>query len=558
MSWDGTLSSGGVQKHGSPQHSTQGNPGTYAMPFAVTFDSAGAETAAYQAWSPTPTYPANTFVLGSNSKLYRAVVSNAGHDPTTDSGTNWVRVSVPTGGSSTGQVPIWDNTAKEYAPGAVAGTLPSGTDTQTLRMNGTTPVFNSFLTNSGNQLVVNTGPSASTGAPLLVGVAGNTTWPDGIEVVDPNATDPTAIAIINSSTNAAIRMGLAGATNQYFAGPGQKDGILYINSDTRLWFGTNALPKMVLDSSGLVIGASSAAGARLDVTSASGAIGAKVTGVAGQNALQVMGSPGGTIASLHVETDGTVAIRAISNSSTGAALRLGVNSAPASTNSLGGVAWTGLVSGTVVTGATVGGRAEETWDATKNGASILINTTPVGQTANRASAKICAEGDVLCNNTGAALATNATGGFFHAPNSAGTPTGVPGNLKNGATPLHYDTTHDTLWAYNGAWITPKRRMVIQTKIAAGTPDSVTMSANTDLITVDTSAGGTCSVTLPDATTRGSAPVWIRCLTGALANVTVIRAGSDTINGLTSGITLSGQGLCLVASGTDWLQLGAKG
>src|ERR1041385_8642177 len=114
MSWDGTLSGGGVQKHGTASHVTLGNPGTYAMPFAVSFDSAGAESAAYQAWDATPTYPANCYVLGSDSKLYRAVISNAGNDPTTDDGSHWIRVAVPSGGTADGQVPVWNNTTKEY------------------------------------------------------------------------------------------------------------------------------------------------------------------------------------------------------------------------------------------------------------------------------------------------------------------------------------------------------------------------------------------------------------------------------------------------------------
>ncbi len=51
---------------------------------------------------------------------------------------------------------------------------------------------------------------------------------------------------------------------------------------------------------------------------------------------------------------------------------------------------------------------------------------------------------------GAALATNATSGFFYIPTCAGTPTGVPvANI--GTVPIVYDTTNHKLYFYDGAW-----------------------------------------------------------------------------------------------------------
>lgn len=50
----------------------------------------------------------------------------------------------------------------------------------------------------------------------------------------------------------------------------------------------------------------------------------------------------------------------------------------------------------------------------------------------------------------AALATNATTGFVYLPSSAGTPTGVP-TAVTGMVPLHYDTTNNKIYVYNGAW-----------------------------------------------------------------------------------------------------------
>jgi hypothetical protein len=50
----------------------------------------------------------------------------------------------------------------------------------------------------------------------------------------------------------------------------------------------------------------------------------------------------------------------------------------------------------------------------------------------------------------AALATNATDGFFYMSSSAGAPSGTP-TAFSGRVPIHYDTTNDTLNIYNGSW-----------------------------------------------------------------------------------------------------------
>jgi len=197
MSWDGTLSSGGVSKHGSPAHINSGvTPGFYNAPFGVTVDSTGVATGAYQAWSPEPTYPANSYTLGSDSRLYKAVISNLNHDPTTDDGTNWISVSIPLVGSSNGQVAIWNASTQRYEPGTIptGSGLPVGTNNQIIVNDGSTPYV--AVDMSGDATIVNTGavtvskshgnafPSAATvkgdvwygsNANTLSALAGNTT-----------------------------------------------------------------------------------------------------------------------------------------------------------------------------------------------------------------------------------------------------------------------------------------------------------------------------------------------------------------------------------------------
>lgn len=49
-----------------------------------------------------------------------------------------------------------------------------------------------------------------------------------------------------------------------------------------------------------------------------------------------------------------------------------------------------------------------------------------------------------------ALATGATNGFLYISSSAGAPTGVP-TAFTGRVTLHYDSTNNQIYVYNGAW-----------------------------------------------------------------------------------------------------------
>jgi hypothetical protein len=86
--------------------------------------------------------------------------------------------------------------------------------------------------------------------------------------------------------------------------------------------------------------------------------------------------------------------------------------------------------------------AELIYDATTQRwvAALLSNRIIVG-----------AQGSVLLNVTGSALATGATAGFTFIPSCAGTPTGTP-TAHTGMTPYVHDSTNGILYAYSGgAW-----------------------------------------------------------------------------------------------------------
>jgi hypothetical protein len=61
-----------------------------------------------------------------------------------------------------------------------------------------------------------------------------------------------------------------------------------------------------------------------------------------------------------------------------------------------------------------------------------------------------ADGNIAFND--AALATGATVGYIMIPSCAGAPTGVPADIPTGQVALHFDSTNNKLYVYDGAWL----------------------------------------------------------------------------------------------------------
>jgi hypothetical protein len=60
------------------------------------------------------------------------------------------------------------------------------------------------------------------------------------------------------------------------------------------------------------------------------------------------------------------------------------------------------------------------------------------------------DGNIAFND--AALATGATVGYIMIPSCAGAPTGVPADIPTGQVALHFDSTNNKLYVYDGGWI----------------------------------------------------------------------------------------------------------
>jgi hypothetical protein len=58
---------------------------------------------------------------------------------------------------------------------------------------------------------------------------------------------------------------------------------------------------------------------------------------------------------------------------------------------------------------------------------------------------------VLSLGSSTALSTSATVGYVGITSCAGAPTGVPAGAALGTMPIHYDSTNNRLYVYNGAW-----------------------------------------------------------------------------------------------------------
>lgn len=75
----------------------------------------------------------------------------------------------------------------------------------------------------------------------------------------------------------------------------------------------------------------------------------------------------------------------------------------------------------------------------------IVVGAQIGLTVNEVSSEV----DVVSGKL-AALALNATRGFFYIPSGAGVPTGTPAGYT-GKVAMFYDTVNDDFYIYNGAW-----------------------------------------------------------------------------------------------------------
>jgi hypothetical protein len=144
----------------------------------------------------------------------------------------------------------------------------------------------------------------------------------------------------------------------------------------------------------------------------------------------------------------------------------------------------------------------------------------------------------------AALATNATDGFFYDETCAGTPTGVP-TAKAGRAPRVYDTSNDISYVYNGSWkaigggANSLATYIVQAAANAPVNAQVLGSLATGMLKVTTSTGVVSSF-VPTANTipLGSA--------GVLVDSTLTLAS----NLLTHAASSSGAAIALLISNTS--------
>ena len=81
------------------------------------------------------------------------------------------------------------------------------------------------------------------------------------------------------------------------------------------------------------------------------------------------------------------------------------------------------------------------WDLSWNTTTAIMQVVGAGTGTN---------GNLAVGN--AALATTDTVGYFMIPSSAGAPTGVPADIPTGQVALHFDSTNNKLYVYDGGWL----------------------------------------------------------------------------------------------------------
>jgi len=81
------------------------------------------------------------------------------------------------------------------------------------------------------------------------------------------------------------------------------------------------------------------------------------------------------------------------------------------------------------------------WNLSWNTTTAIMQVVGAGTGTN---------GNLAVGN--AALATTDTVGYFMIPSCAGAPTGVPADIPAGQVALHFDSTNNKLYVYDGGWI----------------------------------------------------------------------------------------------------------
>ena len=81
------------------------------------------------------------------------------------------------------------------------------------------------------------------------------------------------------------------------------------------------------------------------------------------------------------------------------------------------------------------------WNLSWNTTTAIMQVVGAGTGTN---------GNLAVGN--AALATTDTVGYFMIPSSAGAPTGVPADIPTGQVALHFDSTNNKLYVYDGGWL----------------------------------------------------------------------------------------------------------
>lgn len=529
MSFDGALVSGGIARHGSPAHSNSGvNAGPYGSFASFQIDSAGCVTKAYNAWAADFAYPANQVVLGSDSKLYRAVLSNTGNDPTLDNGTNWVRVSVPQkpGGTPDNQTLFWDSAAGEFK----ATTLVK-IDVAGERVLVGNPAF----------------PNAGTGFQVWddtsAGTSGNVAM-----FTSNSASGPSSIRISTAGTG-GIDYWIAGVNGQWDTGCTVGDAGLRLTDSTKaFWLGagnpTIAYNRFArFDANGLTLGGSGSASARLDSVATTGQPAGKFTGVASQPAVSIGGSTGtNTIAALEVSNDVGAVGRFLysGNPSSAGGSSVFLFQGTTAPNTIGyrlGSLQIGVHLGTGFSCAAFAAYAEENMTGGNRGAYLSFQTNAAGGAAGLVErARITSKGNFLFNPAGADLGTGAADGFPYLPTMNGAPTGTPTSYT-GSVPMVYDRSNKRRYLYDGGWRAQGvgySMLQVVTYFAPDLGGTYTVAAGDGLILVDTSgAGGSfANIALPLASANPGRVITVKHLIGT-PNCTISRAGSDTIDGATS-------------------------
>lgn len=159
--------------------------------------------------------------------------------------------------SNTGTITLGSTALTFNQATGTGGSVPTGTDTQTLRYNGTTLTATSFVRNSGTQFSVGAGTVGASVTATVFGTGGTGATPAALMQIRETAagTNAASLQVYNDTQAKGIEVGIVGTAGDFLGAATTAQGDVVVRSTGTsagaVWIGQVGVPIAKLQSSDL-------------------------------------------------------------------------------------------------------------------------------------------------------------------------------------------------------------------------------------------------------------------------------------------------------------------